>query len=328
MTFKDFQQVREQILRERPGVLDCAQTNLYRTLARVIPPAAPACDRTEHRCHLAESWVEYFGFPPETARRALVSCGVRHSLALLFQHYATQGAQLWLPEDNYPVYGELARAAGLAPRTFPTMPEPRWPAAAAGITPELLVVTNPLKPLGRWLDAEDVSALTVWLTASPRRRLLLDTVYTFETRFHASTLELWSTAQTLLLHSLTKGWLSPRIFGVALVPEHDAGALTPVFREQPPGQANLSRARELLCGHPGLPATVARELASARQRLLSVLPDQCSSVTRVDGHGYFHAVAGNWSDLLETTNLLGLPATVFGSAQEEITILSSLNFVP
>lgn len=328
MNFTDFQQLREQILRERKGVRDCAATNLYRALARLIPPAAPPAERAVHRCHLAEAWVKLFGLPPETARRALVSCGVRHSLALLFQHYATEDAQLWLPEDNYPVYGELARAAGLEPRTFPTLPEPHWPDANAGTAHELLVVTNPIKPLGRWLNSKDVITLTSWLAASPQRRLLLDTVYTFEAQFHDSTLKLLSTGQTLLLHSLTKGWLSPRLFGVALVPENDAVALTSLFREQPPSQANLTLAREYLSRHAGMPVTVARELASARQRLFEVVPNGLLSGARLDAPGYFLTVAGRWSDLLQTTNLLGLPASVFGSPQEHITVLSSLKFIP
>lgn len=327
MNFTDFQQLREQALRERKDVLDCAETNLYRALDRLIPPTTPPAGRTVHRCHLAEAWVKQFGFPPETARRALVSCGVRHSLALLFQHYAMEGAQLWLPEDNYPVYGELACAAGLKPRTFPTLPEPRLPDVAAGGTSELLVVTNPLKPLGRWLNSEEVIALTAWLAASSQRRLLLDTVYTFEAHFHDSTLKLLSTGQTVLLHSLTKGWLSPRLFGVTLVPENDAMTLTPLFREQPSSQANLSLAREYLSRHAGMPVTVARELANARQRLLEVVPNGLLCGARLDAPGYFLTVAGRWSDLLQTTNLLGLPATVFGSPQEHITVLSSLKFI-
>jgi len=38
-------------------------------------------------------------------------------------------------------------------------------------------------------------------------------------------------------------------------------------------------------------------------------------------------VTGCWSDLLENFNVLGLPATVFGSPHEDLTILSSLSFL-
>lgn len=326
MNFTQFQQFREKLLPERPNVVDCAGTNLYAALARFIPPATTPPAQTVHRCHLATDWTARFDLPPELASRALISCGVRDSLALLFRHYAGEKAQLWLPVDTYPVYGELARAAGLIPHEFVTLPEPAWPNSQPIPEAELLVVTNPLKPLGRWLSPSDVAALIAWLDMNPRRRLLLDTVYTFETRFHPTTLQLRATQQTILLHSLTKGWLHPRLFGVALVPERDAAALAPVFRTQPPPQSNLARARELMAQHTGMPATISRELDLARPRLLSSIPQHVTPLTMADAPGYFTPVAGRWQDILNGSNVLGLPATVFGSRCEDITVLSSLSF--
>ncbi|MEO8351704.1 MAG: aspartate aminotransferase, partial [Chthoniobacteraceae bacterium] len=279
-------------------------------------------------CHLATEWTARFGLPPELSSRALISCGVRDSLALLFRHYAREGARLWLPADTYPVYGELARAAGLVPLEFLTLPEPAWPTSPPLPVAELLVVTNPLKPLGRWLSPGDVAALTAWLGMSPRRRLLLDAVYTFETRFHPTTLQLLATQQTILLHSLTKGWLDPRLFGVALVAECDAAALTPAFRTQPPPQSNLARARELMAQHCGMPVTISRELDAARSRLLASISQHLTSLATADAPGYFTPVAGRWQDILDGSKALGLPATVFGSQREDITILSSLSFLP
>lgn len=328
MNFAQFQQVREKLLRERSDVVDCAATNLYAALARFIPPATTLPMHTVHRCHLATEWATRFDLPPELSSRALISCGVRDSLALLFQHYTREGAQLCLPADTYPVYGELARATGLIPREFVTLPEPAWPNLQPLPEAELLVVTNPLKPLGRWLSPGDVAALTAWLGMNPRRRLLLDAVYTFATRFHPTTLQLFATQQTILLHSLTKGWLHPRLFGVALVPARDAAALAPVFRAQPPPQPNLARARELIAGHAGLPATISRELDSAQRRFLARIPRHLTPLTAADAPGYFTPVAGHWKDILVGSNVLGLPATVFGSECEDITIFSSLSFLP
>lgn len=328
MNFAQFQQFREKLRRERPEVVDCAATNLYAALARFIPPTATPTSHTVHRCHLATEWTARFDLSPGLSSRALISCGVRDSLALLFRHYAREGAQLWLPADTYPVYGALARAAGLIPHEFLTLPEPAWPTSPPLPGAELLVVANPLKPVGRWLSPGDVAALTAWLALSPRRRLLLDAVYTFETRFHPTALQLLATQQTILLHSLTKGWLHPRLFGVALIPERDAAALTPVFRTQPPPQSSLARARELMAQHAEMPANISRELDAARSRLLSSIPPHLTPLAMADSPGYFTPVAGRWQDILDGTNVLGLPATVFGSQREDITILSSLSFLP
>jgi aspartate/methionine/tyrosine aminotransferase len=327
MTFAQFQQTRELVLRERPKLRDCSATNLYAALARHIPTAAPAPAVQVHRCHLATEWLNYFGFPVGASRRALISSGVRDSLALLFRHYAGTGVRLWLPSDNYPVYGELGRAADMVMHEFPTLPAPRWPASAPEAAPEILLVTNPLKPLGRWLTGDDVSALTAWLAADARRRLLLDTVYTFGDHFHPTTLQLLATGQTILLHSLTKGWLHPRLFGVALVPESDVDDLAPIFRAHPPSQSNLARARELMATYDGMPSIIARELEIARSGLAQVIPTEVKPSADGNPPGYFFLVAGHWNEILEKEHILGLPATVFGSARMDITILSSLSFV-
>jgi histidinol-phosphate/aromatic aminotransferase/cobyric acid decarboxylase-like protein len=327
MNFTEFQTLSQKIRSERPGVLDCSATNLYSALARLIPPVSATPKHAVHRCHLAAEWAQCFGFSPNVAGCALVSSGVRDSLALLFRYYAETRTRLWLPADNYPVYGELARAAGLAVQEFITLPAPVWPDAKPGVSNEVLVLTNPVKPLGRWLTAEDVAVLTAWLAASPNRRLLLDAVYTFDLRFHATTLQLVATGQAILLHSLTKGWLHPRLFGITLVPRSDARTFGPIFRAHPPSQPSLARAREFLSDFQEMPAAVGTEIAASRTHLLSTVPTGVCGLISSGLTGYFTPVLGPWSDLLEEANVLGIPASVFGSSRQDITILSSLNFL-
>lgn len=326
MNFAAFQEYRNNLLRQQSNILDFAETNLYQALSRLSLPETPPPEKTVHRCHLATEWTKCFGLETATSSRALISCGVRDSLALLFRHYASLCARLWLPEDNYPVYAELSQAARLSSSLFSTLPEPVWPEAEPeGI--ELLLVTNPLKPLGRWLSANDVVSLEGWLTRSPHRRLLLDAVYTFDTQFHPATLQLLGTGQTILLHSLTKGWLHPRLFGVALVPICDAAVLSPLFRAQSPPQASLARARELLNLNASMPSVVASELDASRARMCSALPAGIHAPWPVNATGYFTPVTGIWLELLRTHRMLGIPATVFGSHRQDITIISSLSFV-
>lgn len=327
MNFTDFQDVRDRVLRERSHVLDCAATNLYAALPHLIPPPTPTPACILHRCDLALEWAQRFGLPLERARHAFVSGGVRDSLSHIFRHHAAENARLWIPADNYPIYREIARAAGLVPLSFPTLPEPNWPDVDPDDSTEILVVTNPLKPRGRWLTASDVTALTAWLAAHPRRRLILDTVYTFDTRFHTTTLQLLATGQTFLLHSLTKGWLHPRLFGIALVPADDARAFAPLFRAHPPVQLNLGRARAFLLDYAETPTTVAHELAVAREQLIATLPAGLPTPMASDATGYLLPIACHWLDLLNDFGILAIPATVFGSAREDIAILSSLSFV-
>lgn len=325
MNFAAFQDYRSILLHERRDVLDCAETNLYRALSRLALPPTPAPEKTVHRCHLAAEWLKCFALDA-AAGHALVSCGVRDSLALLFGHYAGQRTRVWLPEDNYPVYADLAQAAGLASESFQTLPEPAWPDSTPSDECELLLVTNPMKPRGRWLSVDDVATLKEWLALSRRRRLLLDVVYTFATRFDAASLQLLTTGQTILLHSLTKGWLHPRLFGIALVPEADAEALTPLFRAHAPSQMNLARAHEMLGRHNGMPSAVDAELEGAHERLLSALPSDFPAFWHCDAPGYFMPVTGHWRNLLDTHRVLGIPASAFGSSRDNITLISSLPF--
>ena len=326
MKFSEFQKLRSKILSENDGVIDCSETNLYASLTRLNSVQAADTTQTVHRCHLATDWTNYFGLPTDLSRRALISCGVRDSLSLLFRHYAERGARVWLPADNYPVYVELARAAGLSPREFPTLPEPIWPDETPAEGDEVLVVTNPLKPLGRFLTSAEVSILKSWLGRSSHRRIILDTVYTFEERMHRTTLDLFATGQAIILHSLTKGWLHPRLFGVALVPENDAESLTPIFRAQPPPQLNLALARDLMSRHAEMPKAIAQELGTARARLLATLPGPIQIAQPGDASGYFMTVHRPWSELLKDFRVLSLPAAVFGSDRGDYSILSSLSF--
>lgn len=325
MNFTAFQDLRRTLLAEQPGLIDCAETNLYRALAPLIP-TAPLPTEKVHRCHLATQWVEYFGLPGDVSKRAFITCGVRDSLNRLFTHAATKSLRLWLPEDNYPVYHELAKAAGITPMSFPTLPEIRWPEEAPSDQNEFLLLTNPLKPRGRFLDEADAAHLKTWLAASSRRRVLLDTVYALDMRFDARTLDLFATDQVILLHSLTKGWLHPRLFGVALVPEADFAEWMPVFRDAPPPQENLAAARFLLRDHPQMPSEVAASLEAARLRLAEAWPDLFERCLPTTVPSYFFPIQVPWQQLLEY-GVLGLPASTFGSSREDFTLLSSLTFI-
>lgn len=331
MKFGYFQKQRQQLLAERAELRDCAESNVYRALASLIPPLAAADQIAEgekmHRCHLASQWTEHFGFPAEDSARALVSCGIRHSLAVIFSIGAESNSRFWIPADNYPAYRYLAASAGATTRPFVTLPEPIWPAAKSdSCTEEFLLITNPLKPRGRWLNESDLLALEEWLEVSERRRLIIDAVYDLGETLSPGTLRLIAGGRTILLHSLTKGWLQPRLFGVALVPERDLQQWLPGFRESAPPQKNLATARQLLGEYRAMPQRVASTLAAAGDALFCDLPIESDRFLDTDAAGYLFPVKMAWRELLEQ-NILGIPATAFGSDREDVTILSSLSLI-
>lgn len=331
MNFAAFQLWREECLRANPALLDCAETNLYRTLAS-LQPKLDALDagRPVHRCDLARAWLARYGFSTNDSRRALVCRGVRHALSLIFRELARSGATLWIPGDVYPVYRELAQAAGIEPQLFTTLPEPQIPAVRPAGGAEYLLITNPWKPLGRYLTGEECDALVNWLAASPQRHLLVDCVYDLSAPFHSTTQKLEQTGRAILLHSVTKGWLWPKTFGVALTSAAHA-QFAPVFRNDSPAPEQLRLAQQCLSTDANCPDRVVAALQDRAQIFLAALPDSVSALLLPDppvrtSGCYFFPVGIRAEELLRRHQLLAIPASAFGSDWDG-SILTSLGAV-
>jgi aspartate/methionine/tyrosine aminotransferase len=329
LNFNALQLWREQCLRANPDLLDCAETNLYRSLASLQPKRDESnTDRSVHRCDLARAWLARYGFSASISRRALVCRGVRHALTLIFQELARADAMLWIPGDVYPVYVALARAAGIEPQLFETLPEPKIPAARPKGGAEYLLITNPWKPLGRFLTHEECAALTDWLNASPHRHLIMDCVYDLGAPFHATTQELQGTGRAILLHSATKGWLWPKTFGVALIGESHA-QLESSFRNDAPAPDQLRLAQRFLSTEANRPGQVIASLQNRTEKLFSALPDAVRKPLLIDRGRlspgcYFFPVNIRAEELLREHRLLAIPGTAFG-ADWSGSILTSLS---
>ncbi|MCG6494093.1 aminotransferase class I/II-fold pyridoxal phosphate-dependent enzyme [Kitasatospora sp. A2-31] len=326
MRFDEFQEFRQRQLGASPSLLDAAETNVYRALAP-MRPEPPTDTSTVHRCDLARAWLHRFELPEDRAGRAMVCRGVRHGLGLVFRRLHAVQARLWLPSDVYPVYFELARAAGLAPASYPTLPAPVLPRSPADDRPEYLLLANPSKPLGRYLSDAECDAVVSWLQESPHRRLLVDSVYDLGAPFDAGTRRLLDTGRAVLLHSVTKGWLWPRTFGVVLLGPAEA-ELAEAFRADPPSPAQLRLADRLLAEHRDLPGQVADELAARAGRLFERLPDELLAAipeaSRTCPGNYFFPVDIPAQTLQREYGVLAMPVDVFGESDWSGSVLTSL----
>ncbi|MFE7764712.1 aminotransferase class I/II-fold pyridoxal phosphate-dependent enzyme [Streptomyces sp. NPDC057438] len=326
MRFQEFQEFRQRQLSASPSLLDTSETNVYGALAP-LRPQPPTDVRTVHRCDLARAWLRRFALPEEWSGHAMVCRGVRHGLGVVFHWlHAVQG-RLWLPSDVYPVYFELARAAGLEPASYPTLPAPALPGSPADHRPEYLLLANPSKPLGRYLSDAECAALVSWLRESPHRRLLIDSVYDLGAPFAAGTQSLLDTGRAVLLHSVTKGWLWPRTFGVVLLgPAH--AELADAFRTDPPTSAQLQLADRLLTEHGDVPRQVVAELAARAERLFERLPQDVlgaiPTASRICPGNYFFPVGIPARTLQREYGVLAMPVRVFGENDWSGSILTSL----
>ncbi|MBV1941209.1 aminotransferase class I/II-fold pyridoxal phosphate-dependent enzyme [Streptomyces sp. BV286] len=326
MRFDDFQAFRQRELSASSPLLDAAETNVYQALAQ-MRPEPPTDMSTVHRCDLARVWLRRFELPEEWSGQAMVCRGVRHGLGVVFQQLRTVQARLWLPSDVYPVYFELARSAGLTPASYPTLPAPALPGSPVDDRPEYLLLANPSKPLGRYLSDAECAAVMSWLRESPRRRLLIDSVYDLGAPFAAGTRRLLDTGRAVLLHSVTKGWLWPRTFGVVLLGPAQA-ELAEAFRADPPTSAQLRLADRLLTEHSDVPGQVVDELAARAERLFERLPDEVlgaiPSASRTCPGNYFFPVDIPAETLRRECGVLAIPVSVFGESGWSGSILTSL----
>lgn len=326
--YEAFTQLREDILRERPKVLDLSNTALKRAMGRYRPsPPEQNLPATAHRCHLAEDWLALFGLPPEWRRRALIGIGVRDSLDRLFSWYGRTNAVVGLPGDVYPVYvGTAARHQLRA--TYYSAYEGLDPESLEH--PDVILICNPAKPRGSCLTAGEMERLLKWLKADVGRRVVIDAVYTFGTQFDQTTLRLLETGQAWLLHSLSKGWAHPLVLGVAVAPESDLELpVSASFRDTLPDRDMLRLAHSLLNEHGRFPDTMPSILTLAEARMRDELGSRGLKPISVPAPvpRYLFTVEGNWYHLLEKHSVLAMPLSVFGLGRKDISVVSSLGYL-
>lgn len=324
MTYWDFQQYRVGLLANQPDLIDGCETNPWRAMASLTPQLRETSTENTEASVPAKLWLEVFGLPANYLSRTLVSSGVRHSLSLIFPALAARGARLLVPADVYPLYSHLAREAGVGVLLFPTIPELQIPDGG-----DWLLIPNPLKPAGRWLGDDEVTQIQEWLRANSDRRLLLDIVYTFHRRLPASTRKLLDGEQTILLHSLSKGWLHQQVFGVALVPECERERLGRCFKSAILEPSKIAAARSLLTEEK-YPERVGEEISRRRSGMLEQLPSEVSEAIRAargaSPAGYLTAVPFEANDLLQRYRLLTAPLSIFGSNPGDYCVISCLGF--
>lgn len=325
-SFSEFLTLKSPILAAQPSVLDCTETRMAQVLQpHLADPLTLNLPPLGYRCHVARDWLAYFGLPADLKDRVLVTQGVRHSLTTLFELYAGTGKRVLLPTDVYPVYLALAQQTELNWVGYEA-----WHGFEDGPPgdADVLLLTNPLKPKGTRMSAQDAEAVLRWLRAAPGRRAVVDAVYTFEPRLDPMTRRLYEHGQTAVLHSLSKGWAQPLVAGVALVPAQDVAELTNVFRGLAVDRERLSLAEGLLARDGGRPELLAHVLACKAQELRERLakrgvPLPPSLENPLPGQ-YLFAVAEPWEQLLQQYSVLALPLSVFGSARPGC-VLSSLS---
>lgn len=326
MNFTDYTALLPELRAQHPKALDLTETRVTKALADLAIEAFVGLKVPEvgYRCHIAKAWQDRLPPLVRWPNTVLVSAGVRHALAVLFREWAAQGLKAALPIDVYPVYLQLADAAGLQYRTYSAHAE----GAFSDLEDvDVALVANPVKPRGTHLSFYEHLELMEWLMRDEKRRVVVDAVYDLTSSLAGSTESLLLTRQAILLHSLSKGWLAPLRAGAVVVPPQDVAFWTPVFRAEPVDRSKLAEAEALLTQRPDFPRKVQQVIGDKAEALHSELRRRGIEPCEFAGDraaSYLVCVEGSWKQTLEK-GVLGLPMTSFGGTNLEVTVLSALS---
>lgn len=330
MNFEAYKRWRDAMVRERnPTRLDCMNPVVALRFLRppdLSPIEVPLND-------LATNWPERLGFDQEAmvrkwselsgfdlGERFVISRGIRTLLRTIFALFGRDWKQIWLPQDVYPVYWELAKPWPCA--GFRTWPQLDLSAVLASDTADCLLLPSPLTPVGRYLTSVESETLLDWLEQQETRRLLLDTVYQFSGGIPPATATLMAHPQCTVLHSVSKSWISRQVLGVMNWPRDDHGMVTRMA--ECPHWPELAELNQLMNRRPDLTATMSADFSAEWKRLTPRLrevdPEWLPPAT-----GYFSLLRGNTETLLEHHNLMTVPGSVFGSDESQWSVICCLH---
>lgn len=317
MNFIEWQAHRDKILEKHsPLRLDCLNPFISMNFLKESFSGAANVSSDQ----VLDLWAERMN-AQDLRGQTIATPGVRESLKALFGHFAETGKQMVLAEDIYPFYWQEATKAGLEPLSFKTLPSPDFEPLKDTSDNTALLITSPLSPLGRDLNEGEVAALKSWLDESIERTLILDTVYNYRRGFDASTRALYDHGQTVIAHSLSKAWLERGIFGALTLPERNQTPLE-IFPE--PSQASCNSAFSAL-EHQELLADIQQRAFEKEWARLTPAIQKFAPDFTPPQNGYMAVVPANAVQVLNAHNTMIVPASVFGSSNDNLSVMTCLH---
>jgi histidinol-phosphate/aromatic aminotransferase/cobyric acid decarboxylase-like protein len=320
--YASFKRFREDLLGIRsPLRLDCM--NPVRALASFVEPLAE--DHGDYAvCPGAlAAWARATGVS-WTEGGVVLGSGIRGLLSATLKAFGSQVNEIWLPADVYPVYWEMARDVSVELHSFPTLPQPDWGFLHRASDGALVLLPWPLTPLGRLPSGAETEALARWLGKAAGRVLVLDAAYTYDFKLVRRSLEpVLASGACVVLWSCSKPWLLPGVLGIATAPTEVAPLIA--RHAEPPSEEALRKAETTLERSPGLPRLQQEAFYKEWERLAPRLQKACPE-WQPPACGYFSVLPLPFQHLLDGHDILGVPASVFGSphAVSVITCLHDL----
>jgi len=314
MNYQEYRAAKERYLQSDPLRLDCMNTQ--KSLSHLVPSTEDG-QRESAPQSVLNAWQELTGFDL-TNLQTVPGSGVRELLAQLVERLKQERVEFLFPRDVYPVYHQIL--AGYPCSQYRTFPQWEWDAlTTASEHRQVLLLTQPAVPVGRYLNAQETTTVLNWLAADPRRLLIVDAAYAYDPN-HYIYQQLLQSGQCICLFSLSKPWLLPEQWGVAVGPREVLAAC-----QLAQGDCSTDWIVTLR-PHATLPAQLRTIFAEEWSQLSDAI-HQFTPDWQPPESGYYSTINLPFEELLREHNALGVPATVFGSDHTNVTVISCLFYI-
>lgn len=325
MNFEEFLKFKKEILTYNKDILNLAENNLYEYFpSKIQYDGSGHINNIVYRCHLVEDWLRYYNLDSTLKTHIGVSTGVRNSIEVLVDVFRKK--TFVIPSDVYPFYQKTMKSNSIDFLEYRTLGVNELFDELKLIEADILLITDPLKPLGRDITLDEYNKVKTWLEVDSSRLLIVDGVYTLNNRLNPFLLTLYEESkQVILMYSLSKAWCLPNHFGVTLLPKNPFGLeIREKFKELPKDQNKLNLSYVALNRYIDYPEQLKKVLNNNLSELSSLLNIEITKPK--DNIGYMFYIEKDYKELLKD-NILVIPATVFGGFKGSIisTLITSIN---
>lgn len=323
MNYREFINYKNNIIENNDDIVDLSSTNIYKTynIEKKFIDVIGHVNGNIHRCHLVENWLDLCGISHDFKSQIGTSTGVRDSLSILVDEFKKKN---WtIPKDVYPFYQNLFNEKDVQYNEYTTLTNDSLFDDLGDA--DCLLLTYPLKPLGRDLSSNEINIINDWLNYDSNRRLFIDAVYFngFDQSILNNLFQLFEGDQTFLLFSLSKSFLLPNVFGVTFLPNKDL-LLRNNFKNLKPLSLNLNLAFQALNTSDlnRQSKILSESLFDKYLRLESLLKKEGIDIPLYNG-GYLVYNHDNSHDKMLEKGILSIPESVFGGTGNGV-VFSSL----
>ena len=316
MNFKEYKTWQKAYLEKNPNVFRADCLNPFISMNYLLDKVAFKSKDVTQR-ELYNKWKEINGIDIPSHNLVLTR-GVRHSLSKLF--HILKNKIIYMPQDVYPRYAQLAKKKHV--KTFVTYPKTDWE-SLKNVESSVILLTIPFTPIGRELNQEDMNQLEGLLER--KNNIIIDSVYDYNLSSNFQKLQpLFKKGSVIWLHSLSKTYLSPEVLGIVYFSSMVIKGFFVKAEESYAFKDKVSydRAYNILSQIPNLPALQQQEF----NRGFDYLSENTALDIYKSEIAYFSIIEEPFKELLKR-NILGVPASVFGSDREDLTVVTGLFYL-